>query len=403
MKKRRVLFISHVLPGRPSAGNEIRIRGMVEHLQESGFEVHFIYIPNRKIDVKKNKWDDAKSYIKNLYMIRSWTLKYDSLVASMMRHLEKDLPARLVEFQDHFCNVNVVGKLHPLINAINPDIVIAEYIFATRAFFISPQHSLKVIDLHDLFSTKMDKVVKFGIQDILALTADEEKLLVDRADLAIAIQEDEAKKLQQMKVEAEVISWGVAPSLVCPKKSKTHAKENKDPTFLFVASDNALNQKGLEDFLTLCWPAVRKKLPTAKFNIAGRVKIAPALLKKSQGVKAYGFQKDLAKLYHQSDVILNPVYAGTGLKIKTVEALFHHKPLVTWPNGVDGLKRFTHHEAWVVAHDWKSFAKEAVRVASDAKVRSSLSKKSMSFLKSYTQYMSENSLSTRLNQLSRKL
>ena len=78
MKKRRVLFISHVLPGRPSAGNEIRIRGMVEHLQESGFEVHFIYIPNRKIDVKKNKWDDAKSYIKNLYMIRSWTLKYDT-------------------------------------------------------------------------------------------------------------------------------------------------------------------------------------------------------------------------------------------------------------------------------------------------------------------------------------
>jgi hypothetical protein len=35
--------------------------------------------------------------------------------------------------------------------------------------------------------------------------------------------------------------------------------------------------------------------------------------------------------------VLNPAVAGTGLKIKTLEALGHLRPIVTWPSGVEGL------------------------------------------------------------------
>ena len=46
---------------------------------------------------------------------------------------------------------------------------------------------------------------------------------------------------------------------------------------------------------------------------------------------------DLAELYRSARVVINPVLAGTGLKIKTVEALSRLRPIVTWPTGVEGL------------------------------------------------------------------
>jgi hypothetical protein len=50
-----------------------------------------------------------------------------------------------------------------------------------------------------------------------------------------------------------------------------------------------------------------------------------------------GHVKDLGDCYARARVVVNPAAAGTGLKVKTVEALAHLRPIVAWPNGVDGL------------------------------------------------------------------
>jgi len=54
--------------------------------------------------------------------------------------------------------------------------------------------------------------------------------------------------------------------------------------------------------------------------------------------------------------------AGTGLKIKTVEALCHLRPIVVWPSGVEGIvpeaRTMCH-----VANDWFDFAHRVIRLA----------------------------------------
>ena len=63
-------------------------------------------------------------------------------------------------------------------------------------------------------------------------------------------------------------------------------------------------------------------------------------------------------------MVINPAAAGTGLKIKTVEALCHLRPVVCWPSGVDGLsdeaRAFCH-----VAADWFGFAAHVKRLLAD--------------------------------------
>jgi hypothetical protein len=83
----------------------------------------------------------------------------------------------------------------------------------------------------------------------------------------------------------------------------------------------------------------------------------------ADGVELLGPVDRLEAAYAEARAVINPAVAGTGLKIKTLEALSHLRPIVVWPSGVDGLgpaaKRLCH-----VAEDWYAFARHVVRLLS---------------------------------------
>ncbi len=69
-----------------------------------------------------------------------------------------------------------------------------------------------------------------------------------------------------------------------------------------------------------------------------------------------GHVESLNEFYEKCSIVINSTAAGTGLKIKTVEALAHGRRVVAWPLGVDGvssgLLRFCY-----VARDWYEFSR----------------------------------------------
>ncbi len=54
-------------------------------------------------------------------------------------------------------------------------------------------------------------------------------------------------------------------------------------------------------------------------------------------VEFLGHVEDLEPEYSQASLVINPIWIGTGLKIKTIEALARRKPLVTTQKGTEGL------------------------------------------------------------------
>jgi hypothetical protein len=126
-----------------------------------------------------------------------------------------------------------------------------------------------------------------------------------------------------------------------------------------VASSNPLNVKGLNDFLRFAWPLVRSAVPAAEFRIVGRA--GESVDVAYPGVRIMGQVADLASAYADSRVVINPAVAGTGLKIKTVEALCHSRPIVLWPSGVDGLADEVA-ALCCVARNWFDFAEQVVEL-----------------------------------------
>jgi hypothetical protein len=105
---------------------------------------------------------------------------------------------------------------------------------------------------------------------------------------------------------------------------------------------------------------VRDDIPEAELHVIGSVgQTADPML---PGIRILGRVENLAAAYASARVIINPSVAGTGLKIKTVEALCHLRPMVLWPSGVDGLGPETR-VLCRIATNWFDFAQHVIDLA----------------------------------------
>jgi SAM-dependent methyltransferase len=372
---RRVLCVGHVWPCPPRAGNEYRIHRMLAWFAQQGWDVLLVVCPLPHEMPSEQQMAGAAAVYPNLLVCdRAGTLYHrlpegSPLLDSLQLGVRTDIPAllheddggdpaqaRLLGLLRTFCPDALVELLLHLRDGFRPDLLLAEYVFMTRPFPLLPGVTT-AIDTIDVFSTKAHKVERHGVSDGLALSEPEEAGLLRRADILIGIQPDEARDLARLAPDRKVVSIGV-DFAVCRDAPAARA----GAAVLLVASGNPMNAKGLSDFLAFCWPVLCRELPEAELLVVGAV--GDGIHSAPGNVRVLGRVEDLGPFYAAARVVINPAAAGTGLKIKTVEALCHLRPVVCWPSGADGLseeaRAFCH-----VAADWFGFAAHIKRLLVD--------------------------------------
>jgi succinoglycan biosynthesis protein ExoO len=205
------------------------------------------------------------------------------------------------------------------------DIVLADYGFLTPGipYAMRPGGASAVL-MHDLISGRPAAFAALGTSDsVTDLEATEEAALLARADLVIAIQEDEATAVRRMLPLGRAVV--VAPMAMQPVPV---AQPGEGGGLLFVGSAAAANVDGLNWFLAEIWPIIRAQLPNIRLTVAGTVCTMLAPTARQPGVNLLGRVAELAPLYRRADVVVSPLRVGSGLKIKLIEALAHGKPVV---------------------------------------------------------------------------
>ena len=257
----------------------------------------------------------------------------------------------LLNIESTFCHDRLIATVLHLQQWLGPHVLQVEYIWMTRLLRLVRADVLKVIDTHDVFSSIEQKVRMFGVRDIVVDPREEAERL-RRGDLIIAIQEEERRELQRLAPGVPVVTAGVDFDVVADAAGSIAGR------ILFVASSNPRNCKGLTDFIRLAWPRIRRRVPEAELVIVGGVGKAVAG-RPVAGLTVAGPVEDVAPLYREAALVINPVVAGTGAKIKTIEALCHLRPIVTWPAGIDGLDPRLAARC-IVARDWYEFSNAVV-------------------------------------------
>jgi glycosyltransferase involved in cell wall biosynthesis len=374
--KRTILCLSHVSPFPPRAGNEYRLHRLLSWLTKGGWDVVLLYCPPPGQEPDDLQLSTLAGEYQNLVYVQhngevGYQLVRPDAAAAMAcrdgavtRDVAKALgegsqkpTARLIPLVRTFCPDVLIESLLALDQALAPHVVLASYIFMSRGLPLLGTSALKVIDTVDVFSTKTAKVLPFGIVDSLAMSAAEEADLLSTANIALAIQAEEASELRKIAPAVRVVTVGVDMPTACVPAASADRR-----IALLVASGNALNVRGLRDLLRFAWPRVTRALPDAQLHVVGSV--GATLRDYVPGVRCFGLVDDLSPIYAAARVVINPAVAGTGLKIKTLEALAHLRPVIVWPSGIEGLPPELRALCETVT-DWYAFSEAMIRLLRD--------------------------------------
>jgi glycosyltransferase involved in cell wall biosynthesis len=214
------------------------------------------------------------------------------------------------------------------------DVVILSYVFYSRLFESVPGPVVKLIDTLDVFSDRYRLYREHGqTGEFFSTTRKEEAKALDRADTVLAIQEWDASHFRSLTGKPVAVVGHLAP----PNADTALPTAAPCPyAILFVGGPMGINVHGVTWFIDRVLPAVRRQVPDAELWLVGG--ISDRVGRAAPGVRRFGFVDALEDMYRRAAVIINPQQFGTGLSIKSVDALRHGRPLVTTASGARGLE-----------------------------------------------------------------
>lgn len=291
------------------------------------------------------------------------------------RALRRTLRERLAETRPDVVYVDHLGMAVYLrdIRATNP-----------RARIVLDQHNVE----SDFFKQFAEE--KRGAKKIIATlehrrAAAFERRVLREVNAVVAISNEDARVFE---------SFAGVRAHVVPVVLGFERKARPDPGrshFCYVGSLRwKPNVLGLDWFCQKVWPLVRRKLPSATFEIAGvGLKPDPATGKlpvpaawQAPGIETVGFLEDLEPLYARSLGMIAPITGGSGVRMKLLEGFRAGMPVVTTPDGAFGLPLVDGKDA-LIAADPAGFADRVVQVAEDGALRDRLREGGYRFLEEF--------------------
>ena len=144
------------------------------------------------------------------------------------------------------------------------------------------------------------------------------------------------------------------------------------PSLLFVgALDYEPNAEAVSWFVEEVWPVVLAGRADARLRVVGRGGEALGRLVDAPGVELLGAVSDLGPELERADISIVPVRFGSGTRLKVVEALANHIPVVTTTAGCEGIDVVDGRTA-LIADDPTSFAGAVLRLVADGSLRQGL-------------------------------
>jgi Glycosyl transferases group 1 len=368
----RILLVAPV-PTHPSTtGASARVRHMADALRGLGHEVHFLHLQQPLwMDDRplREDWGDRLHVLRSLSpgsLVGRGRRKVIRLIANTL-HL--DLPV------DSYHDSGAARHLGRLVPAQGFDAVILSYVFYSRLFEAVPAPVRRILDTHDVFSHRFRLYREHGqANEFFSTVREEEAKALDRADSVLAIQEWDANHFRSLTQRPVSVVGHLAPVVAEP------ATGAGPPVLLFVGGPMNINVHGVTWFIERVLPEVRRRVPEAELWLAGG--IGGRMQGSLAGVRRLGFVDALGELYRQARVIINPQQFGTGLSIKSVDALLHGRPLVTTASGGRGLEDGAG-EAFRQASSAEEFAAHVVDLLLDPRAAAFLADRAAGFARAY--------------------
>ena len=205
------------------------------------------------------------------------------------------------------------------------DTVIVNYVFLSRLFRFF-KGSRKLLYTHDVFSLKYQKTG----QPWFSLRPADERKGLNRADCILAIQNNEALFFKSLTQRPVITTYSYFDFQETPYVDGHN--------LLYIGGANSYNIESLLWFIEAVYRPLRVLLEgKLSLLIGGRICREFVRWSDVDGVQLVGEVGDLEGFYSRGNIVVNPTFNGTGLKIKSFEAMAFGKVVVSHVHGLDGI------------------------------------------------------------------
>lgn len=185
---------------------------------------------------------------------------------------------------------------------------------------------------------------------------------LDTTDALVPISEDDAEDFRRLGCTRPM---HVVPCGVIVPESTSEAPIPNSAGFI-GSLDFRPNQEAVEWIAGELWPRVIERVPEARLSIAGRS--APERLRRRMnGIDFRGTVDDATAFMNSMSVMIAPLFAGGGMRIKVLEAMALAKPIVATTLGAGGLD-VEHGRDILIADDAPAFADAVALLLRDPKM-----------------------------------
>jgi hypothetical protein len=267
-------------------------------------------------------------------------------------------------------------SLFPLsqhLHETNYDTVIVE---PFQCHFISdffPKQSRRILYTHDLWAQRSLEFAQHGLPLPCPVSAVFEQSVFSKFDRVVFIQQEEADYAARWigKERCAASYLPIAARAPVPIRDEVHA-------IRFLGGLSPPNFLGLQWFHDEVLPLLGEL--GARCCVSGTITQVAEIRMRCPRLDFQTTAPCLSTLYAHTDISINPLTAGSGLKMKSMEALAHGVPLVTTSVGAQGLKEEAG-ASYLLADDAEAFAKALLSLARSKQLREQLSARAFTFFK----------------------
>lgn len=364
----RVLFLTQIIPYPPDAGPRVKTWHVLRYLASRGHQVtlaSFVRedeLPHvaklnevctavHTVPMRRSRLRDGWYFLRSNFTQRPFLIERDDLMA--MRQ-----------------------SVQHLIQQEQPDVIHADQLTMTQ-FALDTPNTFTIFDAHNATWSILERTSQTAhplLRPVLRLEAQRiqryEAMLVRRFSHTMVVIDPDRDALLQGVPEAERPSlrakMSVTPIAVDTADLQPIQRDPASTNILTLGSLNyPPNADGIRWFAREVFPRIVAQFPAVTLTIIGKNPPADLqALHDGRQIHVTGYVPDLTPYMAKAAVVVVPVRAGSGMRVRLLEAFARAMPSVTTTIGLEGIEAVNGREV-LVADDPASFAEATLRLLKD--------------------------------------
>jgi len=347
-----ILILTQIVPYPPDAGPKVKTWNVLRALTGKGHTVTLVsfvreeetkFLPELEtlckaahvVPIRRSRISDVGYMVKSYLTGRPFLVERDDLrsMQDMVNKLiqENDFDflhadqLTMVQFALRGAAVKHGKKPRVIFDAHNAVWTIVERMQENANLFLKP-----VFEVEKQRIKRYEGILLKTVDHVFAVTD------VDKAGLETAL------KFSGIEDESQIAPITVVPIAVDTQKQQP---VKRHPEVRNIVTLGTLhyppNADGIRWFFNEVFPMVQQKFPDVTLTIIGKnppVDFVDYAAKHSTSIKLTGYVPELVPYLEQSALMVVPVRAGGGMRVRILEAFAYAMPVVTTTIGLEGIK-----------------------------------------------------------------